>query len=372
MRFQWMTISVILVAMTAAVSIGFAEKPAPFSVEVEEVRNSVLLGLPVVLALKIRNTSAMEQNYPKFSATLRLDVLEAPAEAERWLKADERVGKDGRLSYTDERTSVSADWITTTKRGFLPPVAGEYQVRVALRFRETGRREALCGESSDHWVGEVLTRLVKVEVHLPVGLDAQTFAAISALAPKDRGSFSTADRYQKAFWPGTTDAMDLLLGEFLESAYTAHKIFTVFVSDHPVGTNDVFVESYRRQASPGGLMRTGGETWCDSAVQPRTIREEWIRLRGKDFIRCRDNWLQIALQHHPDAWFADEIRMKLAVDHYLLGEKEECDELLTGLTKSTRPLVAEKAKDLLKAMKNNGMLEGGSPAEEGVGAANTE
>ncbi len=372
MRFQWMTISVILVAMTAAVSISFAEKPAPFSVEVEEVRNSELLGLPVVLALKIRNTSAIEQNHPKFSATLRLDVLEAPADAERWLKADERVGKDSRLSYTDERTSVPADWITTTKRGFLPPVAGEYQVRVALRFRETGRREALCGESSDHWVGEVLTRVVKVEVHPPVGLDAQTFAAISALAPKNRGSFSAADRYQKAFWPGTTDAMDLLLGEFLESTYTAHKIFTVFVSDHPVGTNDVFVESYRRQASPEGLMRTGGETWCDSAGRPRTIREEWVRLRGKDFIRCRDNWLQIVLQHHPDAWFAHEIQMKLAVDHYLLGENEESGELLTSLTKSTQPLVAEKAKGLLTAMRNNGMLERRTRPKQGPEGANNE
>ena len=72
---------------------------------------------------------------------------------------------------------------------------------------------------------------------------------------------------------------------------------------------------------------------------------------------CRDHWLNTVLRNHPEIWFADEIRFKLAIDRYRLGESESSVAELEDLAEHGKPYVATKAGDLLSAMKAKGMLQ---------------
>ena len=82
------------------------------------------------------------------------------------------------------------------------------------------------------------------------------------------------------------------------------------------------------------------------------------RLAGRVALECRDRWLDLVVNSHPDIWFADEMRLKLALDRYLLGDPAACAAGLEALAENGRADVAAKARDLLSAMRAKGMLPG--------------
>lgn len=81
---------------------------------------------------------------------------------------------------------------------------------------------------------------------------------------------------------------------------------------------------------------------------------------GRAYLEWKVGWFGRALKHHPDVWFADEMRFSRALDRYLLGDKDGCRVELEQLGAKGKPYVAEKAKELLAAMRAKGMLEEGS------------
>ena len=103
-----------------------------------------------------------------------------------------------------------------------------------------------------------------------------------------------------------------------------------------------------------GFKHQTGLTLCDSSARP--TGEPETRLVGRLYVACRDNWLNLVLKNHPNIWFGDEVRLKLALDRYLLGDKDGCEAGLGDLAEHGKPYVATKAGELLAAMRAKGML----------------
>ena len=80
------------------------------------------------------------------------------------------------------------------------------------------------------------------------------------------------------------------------------------------------------------------------------------RLGGRLALACRDRWLDLVLDQHPNIWFADEVRLRLALNRYRLGDKYASVVGLEELAEHGRPDISAKAKALLAAMKAKGML----------------
>jgi len=101
--------------------------------------------------------------------------------------------------------------------------------------------------------------------------------------------------------------------------------------------------------------------WSDSNSVPCELPagcggRHWRSLKGKAFRMWRLRWAESILTNHPDIWFADQVRLRAALDHYMLGDKPACAAGLEALADHARPEVAAKAKDLLAAMRAKGML----------------
>jgi len=82
----------------------------------------------------------------------------------------------------------------------------------------------------------------------------------------------------------------------------------------------------------------------------------WMSLHGADLVKWRKGWFDTILKHHPNIWFADEVRFRIALDDYLLGDTDGCEAGLEDLAEHGKPYVASKAGELLAAMKAKGML----------------
>lgn len=99
-------------------------------------------------------------------------------------------------------------------------------------------------------------------------------------------------------------------------------------------------------------------TWrlpCAAEGEPNAALES--RLGARRALMCRDDWLTRVLQEHPRIWFADEVRLRIALDHYRLGERDSGVRAIRDLAQHGRPYVAAKAAELLAALQAKGMLE---------------
>ncbi len=338
------------IAVGAVVVPSFATVDPAFSIRVVDSTESTVLGLPAMLVLEVKNISMADQILPRYSARLRVDVTLAPEEAWAWLKEDEHVGRESFLRFHKEKLVVPPGWVMTTRRGFRPPVAGEYKIRIALHFRDTSRKESLLGEVAEHWVGEVRTNTVTVKVREPEGLDAEAYRAILALGTTNARESEPARFWRAlAFEPG---AGKLLMTRYVESIYAASVIHRKYAGGWlRAGPERVFSVFDRGFESQKGRLR------CRKDASADTLTFEERYFVGPEYVMCRDSWLEIALENHPEAWFADEIRWKLALDRYLLGDPAACEGGLEELAEQARrPDVRARARDLLSAMRAKGML----------------
>ncbi len=241
---------------------------------------------------------------------------------------------------------LPADWKRTRRLAYCFLTHGEYVSRFFISFQGPYRNRN--EEEYQAWEGEVTTPSLKMVVLSPEGIDREVF--------------------------DTFDVDSLILGEhwgdilrrFPTSTYAAHVIWDRWAK----GTALPWEDDTAREKSLIYLENDSSNeflTWklpcrADGTLDASTI----TRFMMPEAARCRDLWLEIALKHHPGIWFADEIRLKLATDAYLLGDKEASASGLETLAEHARPYVAEKAQALLEAMQAKGMLPGGtkSPAAQ--------
>jgi len=83
----------------------------------------------------------------------------------------------------------------------------------------------------------------------------------------------------------------------------------------------------------------------------------WISLQGQEAAGYWAKWIGIILKSHPNIWFADELRLKLAVDQAALKNYQVAAADLEALSKQAKEPVAGKASTLLSAMKQKGWIK---------------
>ena len=86
-------------------------------------------------------------------------------------------------------------------------------------------------------------------------------------------------------------------------------------------------------------------------------KDGWLYLGGKDLIEWRAKWVGIVLKNHPDIWYADDLKLRLAVDQIALKNYQAAESDLDKLSKEAKLEVAEKAKKYLSLMKDKGWIK---------------
>jgi len=343
----WLALVVLMVPSGAALAGG------PFAVRVVDPVESTVLGLAVTARVEIRNVSGREQAFPFFGQGVRVEVVDAPRSASSLLESEGETASSRWARFVKEKKQVvPPDWRVVIQLGFRPPLVGEYAYRVVVRFPDTGKLARLAGEHPNHWVGTIATRPIRVRVVEPQGLDAEAFRAIVTLDSTTTKSSEPARFWRAlAFEPG---AGKLLMTRYVASVYAAVRIYDFYGRFDPGAPVSSFLKYLETEGKSGHYF----STLCDATGAPDA--EHPVKLKGRTYLMCRDAWLEIALKHHPDIWFADEMRLKLALDRYLLGDNAACAAGLEALAEHGRTDVAAKARDLLGAMRAKGML----PEEE--------
>jgi len=195
---------------------------------------------------------------------------------------------------------------------------------------------------------------VEFEIVPAQGLDAQVLEAFG-------GDPLGLWPYRGKKRPGRNE----LLRRFPESTYAAYVVWKRWAKGAALGwkneeARDVFLRYLEKD--PADEYLTWNLPCREDGVPDASVI---TRFRMPEAARCRDAWLELVLESHPDIWFADEIRLRLALDRYRMGDKAACESMLEDLAEHGREDVAAKARELLSAMRAKGML----PARDGAGAS---
>lgn len=345
----------VLVFLTS--TLAAEPEGVPFSVEIVDHSERTVLGLPVRGVTRLSNQSEASQPTAFLHAFLKIEVIDGPPEAMACLAGDRaRRGAGGSEAgglvpdlVSKKTASVSPGWSTDVDWSLLLPEPGTYTL--VSRFSMTQGREQRVGEPDDNWVGEVQSTAVTVRVLEPAGVDKEVFERYSTLVPEGRYC-SPAMRYMLAFeipyqfadktdlvrrYPGSTYAADQVQGRYLQ-------VWPRFDPEHVIRS---------RVARP--LEDAKGRVPCPPPEQ--CLESGEIYLRGADYIGWMLGWCDRILEGRPETSLAQEVRYARAVYRCRIGDTGGCVADLTELIERGRPYVAAQARELLSALKAEGILE---------------
>ena len=90
----------------------------------------------------------------------------------------------------------------------------------------------------------------------------------------------------------------------------------------------------------------------------------WVWMKDEMNAAWWSKWAGIILKNHPDIWFADELRLKLAMNQVALKNYQAAEADFIKLSKEAKPYVAEKAGLFVQIMKQKGWVS--APVEKSV------
>lgn len=137
------------------------------------------------------------------------------------------------------------------------------------------------------------------------------------------------------------------LGRFPTSTYAAYTIY-----GRMTGTFDEDQQKFMRSLETGAYL---SNSYPDETGQSK---DGWRWLKDKEAADWWAKWYDIILKNHPDIWFADELRLKKAMDQVALKNYQTGAADLEALSKQANPEVAQKAQQLLEAIKQKGWVKG--------------
>jgi len=330
----------VLIVVALAMSGMLQAQTGPWAVQVETPSDTIELGIPFEVWVTLENRSGGNIVMPTPLGLcgycgLHFEVpssapgeeclggLPCPAISPRPIfKTKKRYGPGQVVVLRDDEHS--------------PRCVGQYSItyscEVPERVRQAERDFKTRAEVSNSgvWTGSLFSNTVAVTVVEPEGIDKQAY---DALGP---GIVFDSKRYGE------------LLSRFPTSTYAAYVVWKKYAK----GWAGVETQRALAVLADPYPFRTVLAP-CDASGQPRGGE---TRLDPTTFFRCRDRWFELALKHHPNIWFADEIRLRLALDRYRLGDKAACAADLEALAEHGRADVAAKARGLLAALRAKGML----------------
>ena len=311
-----------------------AQAGEPFEVVVGGYGEELPLGVLFRMSVEVRNVTAQSVTVAFGEPPLSLEVVD---DAGRHLRqCDELVELSNRMAKI---VVIPASWRVRRELLMCVDAPGRYRARTVMRSSWANPVEDKGGRHP--WDGQVTSRWVDFHVVEPKGVDRKAYLAF------DGNPVPIVDR---------NGTLGELLRRFPASTYAAYVVWNRWGRV----TAGAWKSTEDRDKFFGWLAEDPDQeylTWklpCAEEGGPDATLLR--RLGGRRAIACRDQWLQIALDHHSRIWFADEIRLRLALDKYRLGDKDACAAGLADLAEHGKPYVASKAGELLSAMRAKGML----------------
>jgi hypothetical protein len=299
---------------------------AAFEITLGPHASEVPLGIPVQIMVNVRNASGQPLTVGWHNTPLRMDVRgedDVPLERCPW---DRWSAPYVAVPQHWHGTQLPADW----KMSRLEPICfdhvGAYRAKFTISSQGPYKNQE--GEEFDAWEGTASSPVLAIHVTEPEGVDKRAYEYFDG----DPVPFS--DRAGR---------LGDLLRRFPTSTYAAYVVWEYSAKGITHMSADELI-SY----VAGNIDLIGNSVPDQSG--------SWQDYTGEAFLRWRDDWSELILQHHPQIGIGDELRFVTALDRYLLGDKDGCAVGLEDLAEHGKPYVASKAGELLAAMKAKGML----------------
>jgi len=228
---------------------------------------------------------------------------------------------------------------------FLPP--GRYTLRAVYesagpyldKYSDTDQRLV-----PGVWEGKLHSNEAVIQVLAPQGEDMKAWVQLT------HPSNAALDG-KCAFF--LTQNSQTLLKDFPSSTYAAYVIHGIMSGFMQWDPND----EKKRGYFIGGL-ETGSFLSNSYPDDTGKSKDGWRSMSGKEAADWWAKWYDIILKNHSDIWFADELRLKKAVDQLALKNYQTGAADLDTLSKQAKPEVAEKAKQYLDLIKKKGWIKG--------------
>ena len=320
---------VCLMAMTGAPGAACSD----FEVRLVACPPQVPRGVPVEVVAEASNRSGREVTVAYGEGGFELAVHVRRADGHRRVGCLPTEIVDWAPGYSAEVLPAGWHMVRAFDITCEDPV-GELLVSATLSSQSSsgrypkGRRGA-SGEFAA-WTGRVESPEVTVRVTEPTGIDREAYDAL--------GGKPMADPRR-------------LLAEFPTSTYAGHVIWGM-TGAKGAGRSQA-ADLARALAS--GLRGVVRSMVCPPSVCPGGLRG--VEVHAEQAIEWSRYWIDVAVAAHPDIWFADDLRLRLALDEIITGKTTLGAAALESLAKSGRPDIGAKAGELLALARQQHLVE---------------
>jgi hypothetical protein len=184
----------------------------------------------------------------------------------------------------------------------------------------------------DYWKGRVTSEPRRITITAPSGIDREAYDALG-------GNPMAEPRRLRA--------------EFPTSTYAAYHVWRV-----------TGAQGLARSEPSAVIAQTSRGLWgvvrwvaCPPNAGCRPGDEPSGQVPPQQALEWTARWIDIVLKAHPDIWFADDLRLRLALDEIIAGKTALGTAALESLAKSGRPDIAAKAGELLTLARQQHLVE---------------
>jgi hypothetical protein len=328
------TMKTKILCILLSLSCSLAAVAADFEIRVLSAPPKLPLGAPVTVTAEVMNASGhpITVAYGYHGFRLVISVGRADGKPIKGLQPGPSELPAAR--YTLETlppgwTKVWSETFTCTEEPAKWVAIATLSSQGPYRQRKLGSAEE---EELQAWSGSGRSAQQDILVEEPVGIDRNAYVSL--------GKCPTCNTSK-------------LLRDFPTSTYAAYVIYgrmSGFMQWEPT-------EEKRKMFAAG--IEAGG--WFSNAYPDETgkIKDGSVWLKGQAAADWWAKWYDIILKNHPDIWFADELRLKKAVDQLCLKNYQAAEADISTLAKDPKSPVQAKAQLVLDLMKQKGWIKGG-------------
>ena len=230
----------------------------------------------------------------------------------------------------------------------VPP--GQYEGRITVTA------QILTGDEVEMLSSELR---IPVEVRQPTGQDAAYLKALhDALRQYEKSAHPVRMKGVPLSWHEVLSSFrihsgQIALSRFPTSSYAAYVVYGT-MHGFMQGEQSMFLRSIER----GTYL---ANSYPDDTGKSK---DGWRSLQGDAAAAWWSKWINIILTNHPDIWFADQLRLKRAVDQVALKNYQIGAADLETLSKEATPEVAQKAQKMLGMLRTKGWIKKEPPTSQ--------
>jgi hypothetical protein len=194
---------------------------------------------------------------------------------------------------------------------------------------------------------------IPVTVEAPQGEDAAYLQcldkAVNEAPPKFSGPYQGALKWMEVSDSARVQSQQIALSQYPTSTYAAYVVYETSGAKGLMSSDPAYV----CQSIAEGSFLSSGSVPDDTGK----CKDGWQSLTMEGVLKWREKWFSIVLKNHPDIWFADELRLKKAVDQIALKNYQAGAADLEQLCSNAKPDVAKKARQYLGLIKQKGWIK---------------